>query len=163
MIPNPAPQPVPPANQLGRHQGPTRPVRNPFLWCEEVKALSQEAFGTVILVHLTKDPDLWGPRKFGVIPQSAIISKSTDIPPNPPPHNMFLYGTHRIWQEYALLKRARDEGQEQVVAAIDQRKIFIPREASNRVIDDFTVVYAVIRGISFTMEYAAQRDIRHYI
>ena len=84
-IPAPPAQPAPEkfAGHIQR-SFPDGPVRPPFLWGVEVNALGQGAFGTVILVHQTVETDLWGARKFGVLPESAKISKSSNIPPNPP-------------------------------------------------------------------------------
>ena len=117
----------------------------------------------MILVHQTVETDLWGARKFGVLPESAKISKSSNIPSNPPPHNRFVYGSHPIWQEYDLLKRARDEHQHHVVTAIDQRLIHVPREAPNTEPDDSSVVEPLKHRISFTREYAPLGDIRHFM
>ena len=49
------------------------------------------------------------------------------------------------------------------MAAIDQHKIYAPRESSRTEIDDYQVIAERARTIPFTMEYASQGDVRHYM
>ena len=159
-IPVPAPQPVPPSIPLSgpilRHLQPPQ-HRPPFLWGREEKVLGQGAFGTVTLVCQMMGHQLWRARTVGIIPAPP----HGIIPPHKDPKS--LYMTLPIWREYELLKRVRDEGQVHVVAAIEQHKIYVPRESLLTEIDDYPVVDERARTISITMEYASLGDLRHYM
>ena len=96
MIPAPAPQPTPPTQPLAGHIQrvfPPAPVRKPFLWCIAEKILGQGAFGTVFLVHQTRDQELCGARKVGAIPLSF------KIPDAPHAHKRIFFSSLSIWKE----------------------------------------------------------------
>ena len=157
-IPTAPPQPAP--EQFAGHiqrSFPPGPVRPPFLRGIEEKILGQGAFGTVYLVHQTRGTDLKGARKVGAIPVSFEIPKAPHLP------NEVVFKSLPIWKEYELLKRARDEGQPHVVAAIDQSLIHVPHEAPNRVIEDYPVIAETARLITITMEYALYGDLRFFM
>ena len=154
-IPTPTAQPAP--EQLAgtiQRSFPAPPVRKPFLWGILEKILGQWAFGTVYLVHQTRDHELWGARKVGAIPLSFEI---------PDAHDRSILNSLPIWKDYELLKRACDDPQPNVVAAIDQGLIHFPHEARNTVVEDCPVIDETATLISITMEYAPNGDLRFFM
>ena len=129
VIPAPTSQPAPPTQQLsGRSHRirPAAPVSKPFLWGQHVRYIGEGAFGTVSLVRQTIGPQICGAPKVGINPPS-INPPSINPPSNiPPPHHKKDRHSLPIWKEYELLKRARDERQAHVVAALDQSQIYAP-------------------------------------
>ena len=109
------------------------------------------------LVQQTNGAYLFADRKVRVIPGSF------KIPTAPHPHNQFVFDSLPIWKEYELLKRARNEGQAHVVAAIDQSQIHVPDEAPKTDVDDYPAVDEGTRRILITMEYAPLGDLRFFM